>query len=45
MFAVRIPYKFPLKQTFEIASTKPVEVVPLDDLNEYGGPIHQRLRS
>jgi hypothetical protein len=32
-----------LKQTFEISSSKAIKVVPLNDLNENCGTIHQRL--
>ena len=33
-----------LKQTFEIASSESIKVIPLDDLNENSRPIHQWLR-
>lgn len=32
-----------LEQALEITRTEPIKVVALDDLNEYGRPIHQRL--
>lgn len=33
-----------LKQTLEIARSEPVKFVPLNNLNEHSGAIHQRLR-
>ena len=32
------------KQGLEVPSAKPIEVIPLDDLNEHSRPIHQMLR-
>jgi hypothetical protein len=33
-----------LKQTLEITRTKPIKVVPLDDLDKDGWSVHQRLQ-